>query len=185
MKKFFFILAVVGVFYSPSLSFGDSAATANLLKSAMTQGEVVDLAFKVAGLEFFLPKNTEDWDKKKLFEFKKNLLVKAHYTVFANAEMNAPVDCTFLAEVAYQISTPAEKRKDISCEGVINELEGKRYKIECACGESVDGGTAASLFNDPQFVNDAMGAVNPVEISPYATALSEAYSTQTSSPVGQ
>ena len=183
MKKFFLILIVWFGFYSPSLSFGGPAVTTNLLGSATTQGEVVDLAIKVAGLEFFLPKDTENWDKTKLFELKKNLLVKAHYPVFENAKMDAPVDCTFLAGVAYQISTPLEKRADISCQGVVNELEGKRYKIDCACGEGVDGGTAVSLFNDPQFLKDAMGAVNPVEISPYATALSEAYSTPASSPV--
>jgi len=153
------------------------------LGSAITQGEVVDLAVKYVGLEFFLPRDKEIWDKVKLFELKKNLLVKAQYPVFEKAKMDKPVDCTFLAEVAYQISTPLEKRRDISCQGVVNELEGKRYKIDCACGEGVDGGTAASLFNDPQFLKDVMGAVNPVEVSPYATALSEAYSTPASSPV--
>ena len=183
MKKICLLLMVYFGFYSPSLSFGEPPATTDLLGSAMTQGEVVNLAIKVAGLEFFLPKDTENWDKAKLFELKKNLLVKAHYSVFEKAKMDEPVDCTFLAEVAYQISTPLEKRGDISCQGVVNELEGKRYKIDCACGEGVDGGTAVSLFNDPQFLKDAMGAVNPVEISPYATALSEAYSTPASSPV--
>jgi hypothetical protein len=180
MKKIFLILIVFFGCYSPSLSFGEPAATSDLLGSAMTQGEVVDLAIKYVGLEFFLPKDTENWDKAKLFEMKKTLLLKARYPVFEKAKMDEPVDCTFLAEVAYQISTPLEKREDISCQGVVNELEGKRYKIDCACGESVDGGTAASLFNDPRFLQDVMGAVNPVEISPYATALSEAYSTPAS-----
>jgi hypothetical protein len=183
MKKIFLILIVWFGFYSPSLSFGESAEPAGFLGSAITQGEVVDLAVKYVGLEFFLPRDKENWDKAKFFELKKNLLVKAHYPVFENAKLDAPVDCTFLAGVAYQISTSLEKRKNISCQGVVNELEGKRYKIDCACGEGVDGGTAASLFNDPQFLKDVMGAVNPVEISPYATALSEAYSTPASSPV--
>jgi hypothetical protein len=180
MKKIFLILMVFFGFYSPSLSFGEPAATTDLLGSAMTQGDVVNLAIKLTGLEFFLPRDKENWDKAKLFEFKKNLLVKAKYPVFEKAKMDEPVDCTFLAEAVYQISTPVGKRGDISCQGVVNELEGKRYKIDCACGEGVDGGTAASLFNDPQFLKDVMGAVNPVEISPYASALSEAYSTPAS-----
>jgi hypothetical protein len=183
MKKIFLILLVFFGCYSPSLSFGGPAATTDLLGSAMTQGEIVDLAIKYAGLEFFLPKNTENWDKAKLFEMKKTLLFKARYPVFEKAKIDEPVDCTFLAEVAYQISTPLEKREDISCQGAIKELQGKSYKIDCACGEGVDGVTAASLFNDPQFLQEVLAAANPVALSPYATALSEAYSTPASSPV--
>ena len=181
MKKgVLFISIMLLGYYIPGISFGQPSESRGLfIPSTLTQGEVVDQAVKFLGMEFFLPQNDATLDAEELFTLKKNLLEK-NYPVFKQAQKDQPADCDFLAEVAYQAITPIEKRADASCQAIINELEGKQYKITCACGEDVAGGDALALFNDPRFLNDVMNAVDPVEASPYATALSEAYSTPAS-----
>ncbi|WAC08641.1 MAG: hypothetical protein OS130_05465 [Thermodesulfobacteriota bacterium] len=181
MKKIFLMLLITFFgFYSPSLSFGGAAATTNLLGSAMTQGEVVDLVIKVAGLEFFLPKNTEDWDKAERFAFEKNLVTKRSYTVFEKAKMDEPANCSFLAEVVYEITTPLSQRANISCQEVLRKLKEKKFKINCACEESIDKDSVLTLLNDPQVLSYVLRAANPLESPPLSTALSEAYSTPAS-----
>ena len=148
-------------------------------KNTVSQGEVVDLAIKITGLDFFIPKRTETMDEKKIFELKKKI-ASMHYPALKKAEKNRPADCCFLGEVAYEIITPPEEREKISCEGVINSLQSKGYSLTCGPGEVVDKSTALNFFRDPKFLTDVMEKVETVKSSPYSTELSQSYSTPAS-----
>ena len=166
-------------FYADSSGEADGGE-ASFNPSSITQADILDLALERVGMEFFLPRKAESVNEKEFFEVKRSLMIQGNYPVFEEATEEKPVDCCFLAKVVYQISTPPENREGLSCEGIINLLERKGYRINCVRGQVIEKETALSLFQDPQFLRDVMSTVNPVESSPNSSALSEAYSTPAS-----
>jgi len=176
-RRLIFIFLII--LFCPS-SFAEMMETSQPNISIITQAEILDLALKPVGLEFFLPRNEKMLNREEIFEMKKNLLTQANYPVFKEVIPEEPADCSFLAEAVYEITTPPEKRDGLSCEGIINLLERRGYRINCACGQIIERETAISLFQDPQFLRDVMSTVDPIESSPYSSAISEAYSSPAS-----
>ena len=180
MRKAMIVVIVLGVVCFCVNSSGETGGLESSNPSGISQAGILDLAFKSVGLEFFLPRNAKEWDKKEPFELKKNMMLRANYPVFEEARLDKPADGCFLAEVIYQITTPPENREKLSCEGTINLLKGKGYKVTFSPGGAIERETVFSFFQDPRFLKEVMGAVNPVGSSPYSSALSEAYSTPAS-----
>lgn len=160
--------------------FAESADNSLTSGGQITQGDILELALKPLGLAFFFPAPASPQDQQRIFEMKRDMLARANYPVFAHTRQDEPADCCFLAEAVYQISTPPENRLPLSCEGIINSLQARGYAVACNVGEGIVPATAVSLFQDPRFLRDVMGTVNPVDTSPYSTALSEAYATPAS-----
>jgi hypothetical protein len=180
MKRVISLLValVIGLFL-PSV-FAETPGSDPSSRGHITQGKILELALKPLGLAFFFPAAASPEDQQRIFEMKKSVLTRANYPVFEAIRQEEPADCCFLAEVVYQVSTPLENRQPLSCEGIINSLQAKGYNLTCTVGEGIAPAAAVSLFQDPRFMRDVMGAVNPVDTSPYSTALSEAYSTPAS-----
>jgi hypothetical protein len=101
------------LFFPLHLSFGWSARHSDLW-NGMSQGEVVDW-HQGCGRNSSFPKEAANGIMRAL-EFKK-AFGQSHTSCVCKYRNECAVDCTFFAEVAYQIQHTPEKREEISVRG--------------------------------------------------------------------
>jgi hypothetical protein len=188
MKKFFLLFLFIFVFtllYFTNLSFGDSQKI-DRPNECMTHEELLNLAFKISGLKFFI--TSEVADKKDIFEKKKKIIVNGGYPIFKDVKKGNIVKSCFLAKCIYQLITAPEKRINLSNEDLYAFLKQKGYVISNyyvngnAIDITVERKKVLTLFSRKEFLNEVLDSVNPVESSPYSTSLSQEYS-KPASPV--